>query len=307
MQRNLAIAAMDRNPKHKVISVARPERSGALPPTNADVFGDYAGNGGEEFVDDPLDLQLVERPKNTLDNKLGDKKIKNQKRDEAPSEIPSRTVNTAGSLDSRNLLRSTRSIGSINLWADDIDASDEVRLKEAEEMRKLGLLHTVNDTRDVSAGNSSISSSEEFMEQCTSTILHVDIKSLVDCQQQQVDKDPKNWHFRINETDDYFFIFMSDNSLEENVVKYYLEVERVMYNISDNKDACTNSTECVFPIKFLSSESVVVELVDPDEQSAQPLTNLQNYEMQAVCQPRVAVYMVFILMVPFIILMFAFQ
>ena len=88
------------------------------------------------------------------------------------------------------------------------------------------------------------------------------------------------------------------------MINLYLEVDRVMYDVSENKEICSNSTECSFELKFLGRESVVVEMKDPE---MSPLTDLDSFEMEAVCKPRVAVYMVFILLVPFIILLFAFQ
>lgn len=203
------------------------------------------------------------------------------------------------------ILRVLRDTGG---QADVDDDSDEKRKLEEIEARKLGLLHSVNDTRDVTAGNSSHSSSEEFMKNCQSTIIRKAVKALVDCQAQNLEQGLKS-RVSINETGDYYFIFQSDNSLEENVMKYYLVLDRVTYNVTGPTEACNNSTECSFPLRFLSSEAVVVEMADePSLQTGdEVLPGLSNYEMQAVCQPRVAVYLVFLLLVPFIILLFAFQ
>lgn len=205
-------------------------------------------------------------------------------------------------VNSSKLLRVVRSIESKHEPQDD---SDEKRKAEDEIAKKYFKLHSINDTRDVTAGNSSVSSSEEFMEHCVSTIVTADINVMVDCQAHDVSNGPL-WSYRINETADYYFIFLSDNSLEENVMKYYLRLDRVMYNISDNKDTCSNSTECSFPLHFFGGEAVVVEMTGRNL-TEEALTDLNPYEMQAICQPRVAVYMIFILLVPFIILLFAFQ
>lgn len=210
--------------------------------------------------------------------------------------------------DKKNNSRILRVLRSIVGRADLDDGPDEKRKQEEDEARKLGQLHSVNDTRDVTAGNSSHSSSEEFMQNCKSTIVMLNVQSLVDCQAQDLEQSPKI-RVTINQTGDYYFIFQSDNSLEENVMKYFLVLDRVTYNVTGPSEACNNSTECSLPLRFLSSEAVVVEMAnEPTTQTGdEVLPGLSSYEMQAVCQPRVAVYLVFILMVPFIILLFAFQ
>ncbi|KAF2361573.1 protein of unknown function DUF4793 [Trinorchestia longiramus] len=194
---------------------------------------------------------------------------------------------------------------SLNADQDPHDGSDEEQKLENEE--KLRLLHSVNELVDVTAGNSSRSSSEEFMEKCKTTIIYADVRRVFNCSSENL-MGKSSWQFRVNVTDNYYFIFSSDNSIEINLMKYYLEVSRVMYKVSNYKDSCNNSSECAFPFSFLGSEAVVLEMAEPTlANNNQVSDTTENYEVQAVCQPRVAVYLVFILMVPFIILLFAFQ
>lgn len=187
---------------------------------------------------------------------------------------------------------------------DPADGSDEKTVLTEDQAWMLTLLHTVNDTRDVTAGNSSVSSSEEFMEQCKDTIVKIDVMPFVDCQSRNMSQQLET-SFRVNETDEYYIIFMSDNSIEENVIKYYLELNQVLYNISSSTESCSNATDCWFPLRFMGNEVVVVEMNEPEESG--PLKDLHSYELHVVCQPRVVVYMIFILLVPFVILLFAFQ
>ncbi|KAK7084451.1 Peptidyl-prolyl isomerase cwc27 [Halocaridina rubra] len=169
----------------------------------------------------------------------------------------------------------------------------------------LQILHKFNDTIDVTTGNSSFSSSEEFLEQCRNTILTIDVTPFPDWHVRILNSKSENqisWQFTINATDYYYFIFTSDNSIELNYLGFNLELERATYDVSAPLDSCQNSTECVFPLAFTQTESVIVEVP-----AGENLHELHSFEVTTTCQPRVPVYMVFILLVPFIILLFAFQ
>ncbi|XP_063600859.1 uncharacterized protein LOC134776999 isoform X2 [Penaeus indicus] len=172
-------------------------------------------------------------------------------------------------------------------------------------LEKLEILHRLNDTVDITSGNSSFSSSEEFLEQCKDTILTVDLSPFVDCRARMDDANQGSdgqWTFKINKTDYYYFIFTSDNSIELNLLDFNLDLQRAIYDVSSPLDTCRNATECVFPLAFTQEEAVVVEVPAQER-----LQELHSFEVTTTCQPRVPVYMVFILLVPFIILLFAFQ
>ncbi|XP_045596986.2 uncharacterized protein [Procambarus clarkii] len=169
----------------------------------------------------------------------------------------------------------------------------------------MDLLHKFNDTVDVLTGNSSFSSSEEFLEQCRDAILKVDLTPYIDWESRISKMDATNpdfWRFNVNSSDYYYFIFTSDNSIELNHLGFNLQLDRATYDVSSPLESCRNSTECVFSLAFTQTEAVVVEV--PAEENLQ---ELHSFEVTTTCQPRVPVYMVFILLVPFIILLFAFQ
>ncbi|XP_037803324.1 uncharacterized protein LOC119597771 [Penaeus monodon] len=200
----------------------------------------------------------------------------------------------------RGRSRRSRLVERVRRSSPAFDDNREITLSE-----KLEILHRLNDTVDITSGNSSFSSSEEFLEQCKDTILTVDLSPFVDCRDRM---DSMNlgsdgqWTFRINKTDYYYFIFTSDNSIELNLLDFNLDLQRAMYDVSSPLDTCRNATECVFPLAFTQEEAVVVEVPAQER-----LQELHSFEVTTTCQPRVPVYMVFILLVPFIILLFAFQ
>lgn len=170
---------------------------------------------------------------------------------------------------------------------------------------KLDMLHHFNDTLSVTTGNSSFSSSEEFLEQCKDSVLVVDLTPSLDWE-WRLDTDTilatNSWTVPVDSSDYYYFIFTSDNSIELNHLGFRLDLQRSTYDTAAAVEACTNATECIFPLAFTGGQAVVVEVP-----AAESLTDLHSFEVTTACQPRVPVYMVFILLVPFIILLFAFQ
>ncbi|XP_047487986.1 uncharacterized protein LOC125038528 [Penaeus chinensis] len=198
--------------------------------------------------------------------------------------------------------RTTRSrlVDRVRRSSPAFDDNREITLLE-----KLEILHRLNDTVDITSGNSSFSSSEEFLEQCKDTILTMDLSPFADCRDRMDTMNLNNdgqWTFKINKTDYYYFIFTSDNSIELNLLDFNLDLQRAIYDVSSPLDTCRNATECVFPLAFTQEEAVVVEVPAQER-----LQELHSFEVTTTCQPRVPVYMVFILLVPFIILLFAFQ
>lgn len=170
---------------------------------------------------------------------------------------------------------------------------------------KLDMLHRFNDTLSVTTGNSSFSSSEEFLEQCKDSVLVEDLSPSLDWE-WRLNADTilaaDSWTVPVESSDYYYFIFTSDNSIELNHLGFRLDLQRSTYDTAEAVEACTNATECIFPLAFTGGQAVVVEVP-----AVETLTELHSFEVVTACQPRVPVYMVFILLVPFIILLFAFQ
>ncbi|XP_068218288.1 uncharacterized protein [Palaemon carinicauda] len=238
--------------------------------------------------------ELIE--KKVRANKRGEKR-KNRKGKKKNKERKERQIGSKGSLLVERVRR--------NVLPDDAATDPQYTNSGSTVEDKLDMLHKFNDTLDVTSGNSSISSSEEFLEQCKDTVLTVDLTPYLDWQDRVLNlnsDNPDAWSFPVNSTDYYYFIFTSDNSIEINKIGFHLQLERATYDVSSAIETCRNSSECVFPLAFTQTESVVVEI--PAEGA---LSELHSFEVTTTCQPRVPVYMVFILLVPFIILIFAFQ
>ena len=306
--------------RRKKAKLAKSSRSQLLPPSPSDTIDEEDYSFGKELTDE----EWYKEHNKIGSERLYPKLLKLKKDSQSPNEP---YINAFGFYEGQDIGSSDlyeqriklitgmpkeylhlTELPDLSLIKDPPDGSDENREQNEREARLLFELHSVNDTRDVTAGNSSVSSSEEFMASCDDTVFEARLPFARDCQSQT---SPNGSTFKtlINETDDYYIIFMSDNSLEENVMRYFLRIDRMMYNVSNSEKECMNATECSFPFKFFSRQTVVVEMAEQDVSniSAKSLIDLDYFHLHSVCQPRVSVYMFCILLVPFIILLFAFQ
>lgn len=103
----------------------------------------------------------------------------------------------------------------------------------------------------------------------------------------------------------YYYIFYSDNDNKENDINALFDIHKPTFlyaNISESSK-CYNSTNCTFPIDFLTDEMVIVEVPTRDgiEHEGDDFTVLIS-----TCHPRKAVYVVFPIAVLFLILSCAF-
>lgn len=63
--------------------------------------------------------------------------------------------------------------------------------------------------------------------------------------------------FRVTTNGYYFFIFSSENEIEQNYVRAMFNLKKVVYDVSDPVQQCTNqSQKCILPLDFLSNEQV---------------------------------------------------
>lgn len=62
---------------------------------------------------------------------------------------------------------------------------------------------------------------------------------------------------RVTSNGYYFFIFSSENEIEQNYVRATFNMKKVVYDVSDPVRQCNNQTgQCVLPLDFLSNEQV---------------------------------------------------
>lgn len=101
----------------------------------------------------------------------------------------------------------------------------------------------------------------------------------------------------------YYYIFYSDNDFHPNDVHAIFDIFKPTYKYRNYTKGCINSTECTFPVSFLSKDFVVVEVPTRDgiEQESDDITMLQS-----ICHPRMAIYAIFPVAVLFLILGCAF-
>ena len=119
----------------------------------------------------------------------------------------------------------------------------------------------------------------------------------------------------MNETGFYYFIFANENEITDNFLSATFDMHKTIFDVSGSVSNCTNATECSLPLHFWSKDHVVLEV--PEKSSPNdPCEALQSYSSleechtiilaESVCQPRQAIYMIMILIVPVLILVFAY-
>ncbi|XP_018562651.1 uncharacterized protein LOC108904538 isoform X1 [Anoplophora glabripennis] len=103
----------------------------------------------------------------------------------------------------------------------------------------------------------------------------------------------------------YYYIFYSDNDFVRNDIHAVFDIYKPTYRFANTSSGseCVNQTECKFPIRFMSDETVIVEVPTRDgiEHEEDDITLLTS-----TCHPRMAVYMVFPILVLLMILACAF-
>lgn len=103
----------------------------------------------------------------------------------------------------------------------------------------------------------------------------------------------------------YYYIFYSDNDLVKNDIHAIFDIYKptFQYSNSSGTQGCVNSTNCSFPISFMSDEIVIVEIPTRDgiEHEEDDISKLYS-----TCHPRTYVYAIFPISVLVLILSCAF-
>lgn len=114
----------------------------------------------------------------------------------------------------------------------------------------------------------------------------------------------RNYLCRVPVNGYYFFVFSSENEIQPNYLRVRFELLKTVYNTSNAVHSCKNSTaECSLPLKLFSNERTVLELPLNGNES---LWNAE-YVVVSICEPRTSIYLICILLVPLLILAFAFH
>ncbi|XP_066996326.1 uncharacterized protein [Anabrus simplex] len=156
---------------------------------------------------------------------------------------------------------------------------------------------------------SSFSSSEEALLSCAGLILNLPLTPHHRCEQHQ------EYHvlssaslankltYKVPRNGYYFFVFNSENEIEQNYIHTHFEIEKMVYNVSNSMDKCNSTEECSLALDFFSSEKVVLEVPIPSNESLWD----EEYVVVSTCEPRTAIYISCVVAVPLLIVLFAFQ
>lgn len=112
------------------------------------------------------------------------------------------------------------------------------------------------------------------------------------------------YYNRVPKNGYYFFVYGSENEVEDNFIRVQFKLEKTRYDVSKPIKQCNNTTGlCQFPLNFWSDEKVVFEM---------PLTEhsklgRDEYTVRSECEPRTIIYVICVISVPLLILLFAFQ
>lgn len=91
----------------------------------------------------------------------------------------------------------------------------------------------------------------------------------------------------------------------KNKLTVKFDLLKTVFNVSEATDICYNSTTCHFPLSFYSSEKVVVSLPAPDSNTSQEWD--RSFLVQCVCEPRMPLYLAFVLLLPIFLVFCAFR
>lgn len=100
-------------------------------------------------------------------------------------------------------------------------------------------------------------------------------------------------------------IYFLQNGQEKNPVVTKFDILQNIFNVTNAAASCHNTTECQFPLRFASSERVVVTLPTPLYYNDEPDLESMFY-VESQCIPRTPVYLAFGLTLPLVLILCAF-
>lgn len=157
---------------------------------------------------------------------------------------------------------------------------------------------------------SSFSSSEEALLNCAGLILSLPLSPHKMCSKKANEKQfieasaANTVTYTVPQNGYYFFVFNSENEVQENNIRVHFNLQKTMYDVSNAVYTCNNSTDqCSLPLNFFSKQKVVFELPLKNNES---LWN-EEFLVTSECEPRTIVYLLCVLSVPLLVLLFAFH
>ncbi|XP_056635740.1 uncharacterized protein LOC130444560 isoform X2 [Diorhabda sublineata] len=154
---------------------------------------------------------------------------------------------------------------------------------------------------------SSFSSSEEALLNCAGLILNLPLLPHRKCVRDTVDEESSRDNtitYKVPVNGYYFFVFNSENEVQTNYVRVKFDIEKTVYNVSNSVSKCINVSEsCSLDLTFFSHQKLVLEL---PLQNNETLWN-EEFVVLSECEPRGAIYAIFVILVPIIFIFFAFS
>ncbi|XP_065564387.1 uncharacterized protein LOC136029859 isoform X2 [Artemia franciscana] len=163
----------------------------------------------------------------------------------------------------------------------------------------------INFTRNLDSNSeegSSFSSSEEAMLKCSGFVEYMLLNSDPKCM-EPIEPTSNTVSFTVQEDDYYYFIFSSDNERYDAPMSARFTIDRIVYKVTAPIETCVNSTKCEFSLSFGSSQRVLLSLNTPETDSS---VWDEIYTVKSICEPRVSMYMGFVLTAIILLMFFAF-
>ena len=185
---------------------------------------------------------------------------------------------------------------------------------------------------------SSWSSSEEALMKCEGLLAFQQLNGSKSCSANDSMFSEIIYEQTIEESGFYYFIFANENEIRPNFMRVRFDLHKTVFDVSDAKDNCTNTgayEKCLLPLNFWSEDHVVLEIpenqpndellnsgADEENSTAASMDPCQEESLikgfsshtdchrlivaESICTPRKPIYMLFVLLVPILILCFAY-
>ncbi|CAG7724364.1 unnamed protein product, partial [Allacma fusca] len=162
-----------------------------------------------------------------------------------------------------------------------------------------------NDGSD-SESESSYSSSEEALAKCEGVVASLYLKADPTCGFEESGDDiPIFYENIVNASGYYYFIFGSENEKRDNFIRARFELEKFVYDLPPALNNCTDVHQCRVNLTFWSDQKLVVEIPQPSPEQESVWDEV--YLAETECEPRVLLYLIFVVIVPIVIILCAFQ
>ena len=185
---------------------------------------------------------------------------------------------------------------------------------------------------------SSWSSSEEALMKCEGLLAFQQLNGSKSCSANDSMFSEIIYEQTIEESGFYYFIFANENEIRPNFMRVRFDLHKTVFDVSDAKDNCTNTgayEKCLLPLNFWSEDHVVLEVPENQASEDESLAGSSKENSttdtmdpcqeeslikgfsshtdchrlivaESVCTPRKPIYMLFVLLVPILILCFAY-